>query len=111
MLRILLALVVLALVVPASASAKTCSVAGKERKLGATYVTSLKAVGLSCRSAEKVVKSFHECRRRHGKAGRCPRISGYRCTETRRSAPTQFDSRATCKRGSKRVTFKYTQFT
>jgi hypothetical protein len=110
--RILFAVVLVALALPASAEARSCSVAGKERKLGATYVTSLSATGVSCRTAESVVRSFHKCRRANGGAdGRCPRVRGYRCSDKRRKAPTQFDSTTTCKRGSKRITFKYTQFT
>lgn len=93
------------------ASARTCDIHGKERKLGATYVTSLKATGVSCASAEKFVKAFHKCRHRHGKAGRCARLSGYRCTEKRESIPTQYDSRATCTRGSRRIVQVYTQNT
>lgn len=110
--RILLFTVLAALAVPASAEARSCSVAGKERKLGATYVTSLSATGVSCRTAESVVKSFHRCRRANGGAdGRCPRVRGYRCSDKRREAPTQFDSTTRCRNGSRRITFTYTQFT
>jgi hypothetical protein len=93
------------------ASARTCDISGKERKLGTTYVTSLKATGVSCASAEKFVKAFHKCRHRHGKAGRCARLSGYRCTERRESIPTQYDSKATCTNGHRRIVQVYTQNT
>jgi len=109
---VLAALTVAAL--PDAAEAARCSVKGKERKLGATYVTSLSAVRVSCRTAERVVRAFHRCRRRNGGAkGRCrSRVMGYRCSDKRlRSAPTQFDARATCRRGKRRVTHAYTQFT
>ena len=108
------ALVAVAVAMPAAAhgaAAHTCNIRGKERKLGTTYVTSLKATGVSCTSAEKFVKSFHACRHRHGKAGRCPHLSGYRCTEHRESIPTQYDSKATCTRGQRKIAQVYTQNT
>ena len=110
--RILLVLLLVALAAPASASAKSCSVAGKERKLGATYVTKVTAKRIRCGGALDVVKAFHRCRRERGGAdGRCPRVSGYRCSESRTSSPTQYDSRATCRKGSRRVVQQYTQNT
>jgi hypothetical protein len=108
------ALVAVAVGLPAAAhgaSARICNIHGKERKLGTTYVTSLKATGVSCASAETFVKAFHKCRHRHGKAGRCAHLNGYTCTEKRESIPTQYDSRATCTRGSRRIVQVYTQNT
>ena len=92
--------------------AATCSVSGKERELGATYVTSVKASGTSCRRALRLVKAYHRCRRENGGAdGRCRRVKGYRCTERRTTSPTQYDSKATCKDGDRRVVQQYTQNT
>ena len=100
------------LALPAASHARSCSVSGKERKLGATYVTSVSATGISCSGAFDVVKAFHRCRRSRGGAdGRCPRFNGYRCSERRTSSPTQFDSRATCRKGGRRVVQRYTQNT
>lgn len=99
---------------PSAASAASCDLAGKERKLGPTYVTSLSVSGVSCGTGERVVKAYHRCRfSSGGKKGRCSKkVSGYSCSEKRGKAiPTQFDARVTCKRGSKRVTHTYTQFT
>ena len=97
---------------PTATAAGACSVKGKERGLGATYVTSVRASGLSCRSALSLVKDYHACRRRRGGAdGRCPRVNGYRCSESRTSSPTQYDSRATCRKGGRRVVQQYTQNT
>jgi hypothetical protein len=93
-------------------SAASCSVAGKERRLGATYVTSVRATGVGCSRALSLVRDYHACRRRRGGAdGRCPRVRGYRCTERRVSSPAQYDSRATCRRGGRRVVQRYTQNT
>ena len=116
--RVLAVTVVLAalLAVPSAAPALArCDVSGKERRFGPTYVTSLSTARVSCRTAEGVVRSFHRCRRaaRTGPRGRCRRtVSRYRCSErVLRSAPTQFDSRVTCRRGARRITHEYTQFT
>jgi hypothetical protein len=111
---VLLALLALAIacLLPASAPAAGCSVRGKERKLGATYVTKISVSHVSCATAYKVIKSYHRCRHRHGAAGHCRRTSGYRCSEKRTAAiKTQYDARATCRSGSRRITHNYTQFT
>ena len=97
---------------PTAQSARVCNISGKERRLGATYVTSVRAYGLSCRSALSLVRDFHRCRRSRGGAdGRCPRVNGYRCSESRTSSPTQYDSRATCGGSGRRVVQRYTQNT
>jgi hypothetical protein len=97
---------------PVAHPSAKCNISGKERKLGATYVTSLTASGVSCSSAQTLVKAFHKCRREHGGAdGKCSKVSGYRCTEKREAIPTQFDARATCTKGKSKVTQTYTQNT
>lgn len=98
---------------PTATESRTCSVKGKERRLGATYVTALSATGTSCANAERVVKAFHACRLRRGKAGYCrTTVRGYRCRETRfNRISTQYDSRVRCTYGSRRVNHTYTQFT
>ncbi|HEX8084381.1 MAG TPA: hypothetical protein VF529_08830 [Solirubrobacteraceae bacterium] len=102
----------LLLALPAASPARGCSVKGKERKLGATYVTSVSASGISCSGALDVVRAYHRCRHRRGGAdGRCPRFNGWRCRESRVSSPTQYDSRATCRKGGRRVVQRYTQNT
>jgi hypothetical protein len=110
----LLALVVLPVSAgarPHAHAAKTCNISGQERKLGTTYVTSLSAKHVSCGKAKTLVKAFHACRHQHGKAGHCPSVKGYSCTEKRITSPIQYDSTATCSKGSKQVTHKYTQNT
>jgi hypothetical protein len=101
-------------VAPASAATRTCSLAGKERKLGPTYVTSLKATGTSCRAARRVVKSYYRCRVENGgKDGTCQhKVRRYSCSEHRSNViETQYDAHVTCRRGSARVIHDYTQFT
>jgi len=107
----------LAAAAPASAATtKTCKneIKGKERKLGATYVTVVKVTGVTCSSAFSVVKAFHSCRRANGGAdGRCTKkVRGYSCAEAKRLAgPLSFDAKVTCKSASKKIAFSYTQNT
>jgi hypothetical protein len=93
---------------PATAS-KSCSV-GNSRSYGTTYVLSISASGTSCRSARRVIRAFHGCR--PGKSGRCGRVSGYSCSESRFNKSSQsYDSRVTCRNGGRTVKHTYTQFT
>ena len=110
---LLVVLAVVALPAPAEAALRRCSVEGKERSLGATYVTSLLVQSMTCRRGQELVRAFHRCRRRNGGAdGRCASFSGLRCREQRpRRAPTQYDARVQCRSGSRRVHHAYTQFT
>ena len=103
-----------ALSAAAPAQAATCNIRGKERKLGATYVTSLKVFGTSCANGERVVRAFHRCRFANGgKDGRCrKRVLHWRCTERRlNKISTQYDARVTCTKGSASIKHNYTQFT
>jgi hypothetical protein len=94
---------------PTATASKSCSV-GNSRSYGTTYVLSIKASGTSCRSARSVIKAFHGCR--PGKSGKCSRVSGYRCSESRFNKSSQsYDSRVTCTKGGKTVKHTYTQFT
>ena len=103
---------------PVASAAGSCSLSAKEQggtqpsTLGATYVLSLKATGVSCATAKRVVKAFNACRHKHGKAGRCTsRVNGYRCAEKRMNGVAQFDSKTTCRNGAKTIRFTYTQNT
>ena len=93
----------------APAAAKNCDI-GNSRSYGTTYVIEISVSGVSCAKGKRVIRAFHDCR--PGKTGRCPRGSGYRCSERRfNKSPQSYDSDVTCKRGAKRVTHTYTQFT
>jgi hypothetical protein len=97
-----------------TSATKSCDIRSVGRKLGTTYVTSLKVEHVSCAKAQRVVKAFNACRRAHGGVkGHCTsRVLGYRCTETRGdSIPTQYSSKARCKDASRIVRFAYTQYT
>ena len=103
--------IVMLLAATPAAEARRCDISGKERRLGATYVTTLTVVRVSCATGERVVRAFHRCRRTP--RGRChARVLRYRCSDRRTSViPSQFEARATCRRGARRVKFTYTQFT
>jgi uncharacterized cupredoxin-like copper-binding protein len=99
----------------AAASLKSCSIRGKEQKLGATYVTTLKVRGVSCATGQRVVKAFQSCRRAKGVKGYCTRkVLKYGCSEQRpadETIPTQFTGHVTCRRASRHVAFVYQQNT
>ncbi len=111
----LVAALMLSVSVQEADAAKICNISGKERKLGATYVTALKVRTVTCGKAEKVVKAYHRCRfDAGGKAGKCSRRvqSGWSCSDRRfNKIRTQYDARATCKKGDARIWHTYTQFT
>jgi hypothetical protein len=95
-------------------AATTCDVRKDGRKLGTTYVTSLRVEHVSCTKAKKVIKAFNVCRKARGEVkGRCERrVLGYRCSEQRGDIiPTQYSARATCKDAGRVVRFRYTQYT
>jgi len=106
-------LVLALLVVPTAASAASCSVRGQERKFGPTYVRKITVTSVSCVSAKRLVRAHYKCRIANGgKDGRCRRVSGYACSERRTNViSTSYDSRVTCRNGSRRVVYDYTQFT
>ena len=93
---------------PSAGAARSCNF-GDVGSYGTTYVLSIRASGVSCRRARRLVREFHACR--PGKSGRCPRVSGYRCSEYRFNKSSQsYDSRVSCSKGGKTVKHTYTQF-
>jgi hypothetical protein len=110
-----LALLVAAAPGSAATSLKRCNIRGKEQRLGATYVTSLRVRAVSCATGERVEKAFQSCRRAKGVRGRCTRrVLRFSCSETRPSdeqIPTQLNGHVTCRRGTRRVAFVYQQDT
>lgn len=97
----------------ATAASTTCDISRDSRRLGPTYVTSLKVTGVRCSSGKSVVRAFHSCRLANGVRGRCVRaVLGYACVETRSGIETQFSGRVTCRKGRRKtVAHTYTQFT
>ncbi len=90
-----------------ASGAATCSSLPKYPGVG--YFTSLKASGLGCSSAKKVMVAHYKCRVKHGKSGTCKSVKGYKCTEKRVQGTENYSSRVTCKRGSKKVVYTYQQ--
>jgi hypothetical protein len=103
-------------VAPASAetthAARACS---SPDYPGNGYFTSLRVTRTSCGNGRKVARAHYRCRRAHGIRGRCGHaVRRFHCKEHRPASariPTQYSSRVTCKRGSRRVVFVYQQNT
>lgn len=98
---------------PAHAATRNCDVQRDAGSYGVTYVTSLKVTNTSCASGKKLIRAFNRCRKANGGIkGHCNRtVLGYRCRETRTAIKTQFSSKVTCRNGTRRVVFTYTQNT
>jgi hypothetical protein len=95
-------------------AAGACSIPHKGEHLGPTYLTSLSVSGTSCTTGLTVVRGYHNCQlKRGGVKGKCTsRVDGFLCSEKRGpSIPTEYFSSVSCRSGSKRVNYKYSQFT
>lgn len=111
-----LAIVALLAISASSAQAKSCSLTPAEQggqkpsTLGGTYILSLSAKRTSCGKAKGVVRGFHDCRGSGKTCGR--KVNGYKCGQkVVAESPVQYDATVTCRNGSKKVKFTYTQFT
>ena len=93
---------------PVATAAKSCD-PGNTRSYGTTYVTTINVSNTSCRSGKRLIRAFHACR--PGRKGKCPSVKGYSCSEKRDYGVTQYDSRVTCRKGSRTVKHTYTQYT
>ena len=99
---------------PQAHAAGKCRLGAKEsRHMGASYVTSLHVKRTSCKTGKSVVRAFNACRHRSGGAkGHCHhKVKHYSCSEHRAGISVQYDASVSCKRGSRRVSFTYTQNT
>ena len=98
-----------------AASFTPCNISGKQQQLGASYVTSLTVQGVSCAKAEKVIKSYHQCRHQGGgAAGTCgATLFGFKCKDGKRTGVpnVQYNATAKVSNPSKRVKSRYTQNT
>jgi hypothetical protein len=100
-----------AMVGASPASAATCSGLGKYPSSKGGYFTRLTVKHISCSGGKAVMRGHYRCRTKHGIKGKCPSFNGWRCTEKRQSSPTEYNARVTCKKGTRVVTYYYTQFT
>jgi hypothetical protein len=99
---------------PRAHVAGTCNIKGKEETLGPTYVTYVGVSGgASCGFALHLVKSYDQCRLKHGGVkGTCSGVDGFHCSERRYAKITvQFDASVGCARGAEHVRHNFTQFT
>lgn len=90
---------------PTASAARTCTTSIKYPGVG--YFTSLKTTRLSCRSGRSNMKAHYNCRTKHSKSGKCSSVRGYKCTETRKSIPTEYDARVTCSKKKHGKTYKF----
>jgi hypothetical protein len=106
--------VAVALTISAGASASPVASASATCKPpkypGSGYFTALSVTKTSCATGGKVAKAYYKCRVAKGPSGRCTKkVSGYSCTEKRRSTSIEIDATVTCKKGSARVKHSYQQ--
>jgi hypothetical protein len=113
MIRTALALSLLTLTFTGTAqAAKTCSLSlSQQRHSGATYLVQLKVSGVSCSTGLKVEKAWQSCRKATAGHTTCRKsVLGYKSSQkVLDSSKTQYDAKVTAKRGSRVVTFIYTQ--
>lgn len=93
-----------------------CNIDGKQKTMGASYVTSLKVQGVSCAKGEKVIRAYHQCRHANGgAAGSCgSTVLGFTCKDGKRIGvpDVQYNATAKCRKVSnadKRIKSSYTQ--
>jgi hypothetical protein len=93
-------------------AARSCSA---PRYPGDGYFTSLRVTHTTCGKGRKVALAHYHCRRKHGVRGHCHHaVLRFHCKENRPASariPTEYSSRVTCTRGSRKVVFVYQQNT
>jgi hypothetical protein len=88
---------------PTATASKGC---GYSRSLGFTYVNKITAKGTTCGKAKKLIKAYH------GAGAGDRTVNGYKCSDkVVAESPVQYDATASCKKGTKKVSFIYTQNT
>jgi hypothetical protein len=92
---------------PTAHASRSCS---PPKYPGQGYFTSLQVSRVTCATGKKVTLAHYRCRIKHGRKGRCGSVLHYRCSESRRIIPTEYTSRVTCKRGTRKVVYTYEQF-
>ena len=82
-----------------AAAGEACNIDGRQRDLGASYVTSLEVSDVECAEAEQVIVAYHACRLKNGPEGKCTTaVQSYTCTESEiQAAPgIQYNATANC---------------
>lgn len=93
---------------PAGAEARTCKA---PKYPGEGYFTYLEVTKLSCSRGKELTLAHYRCRTKRSKTGKCTRVSGYSCSEKRRTIPTEINGRVTCRKGSAKFVYAYQQNT
>jgi hypothetical protein len=92
-----------------------CNIDGKQRDMGASYVTTLKVQGVGCTKGEKVIRAYHQCRHQSAPDGSCGHaVLGFTCKDGKRVGvpDVQYNATAKCRKLSndaKRIKSSYTQ--
>lgn len=107
----LLACLAFAAFAAGESEARDCGGESVRQPNGSGYFTSLAATRISCSYGKSFRRSHWRCRTNSGSrpAGRCARVRGFRCSERRNSIPTEIDARVTCRRGSQKIVYTYSQ--
>jgi hypothetical protein len=96
---------------PASATAKTTTCKAPKYP-GDGYFTSLTVNGTSCKQGNKLAIAYYKCRTKKSASGKCSGgVLGYKCTDVRKSIPTEIDGRVTCKKSHATIVHTYQQDT
>lgn len=110
------ALAVTGLVGAQAAAAKTrgCKAPSSPAGLKGGYFTELRATNVSCKRAQKLVRSYYKCRMRKGIRASCHNrtVNGLKCRESRPASlqiDTQINARVTCSKGRRKVRHSYQQ--
>jgi hypothetical protein len=97
---------------PASATAAKTTTCKAPKYPGNGYFTSLTVNGTSCKQGSKLAIAYYKCRTKKSVSGKCSGgVLGYKCTDTRKSIPTEIDGRVTCKKSHATIVHTYQQDT
>src|SRR3954447_9889420 len=95
---------------PVAHAARACHLSSSQQRggLGATYTVNLRVHGTGCTTGKRVAKGFNTCRRHH-RASHC-RPYHFRCRESGVTrSPAQRSAKVRCTKGSRIVSWAYTQ--
>ena len=97
---------------PAQATAARATTCKPPKYPGSGYFTSLSVTGTSCAQGSKLAIAYYKCRTKKSVSGKCSGgVLNYKCTDKRKSIPTEIDGRVTCKKSKATIVHTYQQDT